>query len=251
MPSRKKAKGQARKAEKERQQAKQARAQQRASCEHFTLRENATREDIDAAVSLFKEYIDKLNAILRSGREVNRSEATSTLDHQTYNKYFQYNDVRKQVFRVLILAEGTTHCVKESNEKDLATHQLPMRAYHFIHLLATIEVGDKHQGSFDAQSQIEFMEQRNATLLCPRETIRFFHRRNSCDCLHEIYFKLKDTTSRTTSCWNCDKLVDIKKAFHCKCDMVKYCSKKCALDFWPEHKERCTNLPDQGRGGMR
>jgi hypothetical protein len=194
MPSRKKAQGQARKAEKERKAREQARALQRASCEHFTPPENATREDIDAAVSLFKEYIDKLNAIIRSGREVNELGATSTLDHQTYNTYFRYNDVRKQVFRELILAEGTAHCVKESNEKDLATHQSPMRAYHFIHLLATIEVRDKHQGSFDPQSKIEFMEQRNATVLCPRETVRFFHRRNSCDCLHEVYYELKDTT---------------------------------------------------------
>jgi hypothetical protein len=60
MPSRKKAQGQARKAENERQAREQARAQQR---EHFTMPENATRNDLIAAQSLMIEYIDKLNAI--------------------------------------------------------------------------------------------------------------------------------------------------------------------------------------------
>jgi chemotaxis response regulator CheB len=57
MPWRKKAQGQARKVEKERQQADQARAQQRASCKHFTMPENAIQDDLIAAESLLKEHV--------------------------------------------------------------------------------------------------------------------------------------------------------------------------------------------------
>jgi hypothetical protein len=104
-----------------------------------------------------------------------------------------------------------------------------MSAWRLIELLAMIEV----------DSKIELAKQLSTTVRCPRETVRFFHQRNSCDCLHEIYYKLKDTTQRTTSCWNCKKVTEVKKVFHCKCDQAKYCSKKCALDDLLRHKERC------------
>jgi hypothetical protein len=236
MPSRKKEQGQARKAEKERQACEQARAQQRASCKHVTTPENATQDDIDAAYSLLEEHVDGLNATMRDGRGDNDY---FNLALQTYNKYFQYSDVRKQVFRKVILSQGTAECVKEANEIDLTNMRATMAAYPFVELLAMIEGRDKNQGYFDAQSEIELVKQLHATAFCPRETVRFFHRRNSCDCLHEIYYKLKDTTQRTFGCSNCAKAVDIKKAFHCKCEVYKYCSKKCALEHSPKHKETC------------
>jgi hypothetical protein len=198
--------------------------------------ENATRHDIDAANSLLIEYENGYYATMRDGRGDNNY---FNLALQIYNKYFQFSDVRKQVFRELILVQGTAQCVIEANEKDLTKMQAMMRAHPFVNLLAMIEELDKHQGSFGPHNWSEYLKQHNATKRCPRETVRFFHRRNSCVCLHEIYYKLKDATQRTTLCWNCKKTVDIKKAFHCKCDAAKYCSKKCALDLWPEHKEFC------------
>jgi hypothetical protein len=224
MPSRKKAQGQARKAEKEKQQAEQARAQQRASCKHFVKPDNATQDDIDAAVSLLKEYVN-------GSKDITNARAITTLAFQTYHKYFQYSDVRKRVFRELILSLGTAQCVEEANEKDL-TKKHTMRAWRFVILLADIEEMDKHQVSYDTHSMY-------TTICCPRETIRFFHRRNSCGCLHEVYYKLKDTTRRTFGCWNCKQLVDVKKALRCDCGIAKYCSNKCALEYWPKHKERC------------
>jgi hypothetical protein len=236
MPSRKKAKGQARKAEKEKKQAEQAGAQRRASCKHFIMPENATQDDVIAAHSLLREYFDKFDAI--QDEDVNDVEAKTTIAFQTYFKYLQYSDVRKQVFQELILSLGTTECVKEANEKDLATYQFVMRAWPYVNLLSVIiQVLDKFQGPLDAHQVCEF---NNVT--CPCEMIRFFHRRNSCDCLHEIYYKLKDATTRTIACINCSKAVDVKKTFHCKCEIAQYCSKKCALEYWPNHKEDCNFL---------
>jgi replicative DNA helicase len=75
MPSRKKAQGQARKAEKEKQAREQAREQaralQRASCKHSTILETATQDDLEAANSLLEDYVDRLKSILRGGIEVN------------------------------------------------------------------------------------------------------------------------------------------------------------------------------------
>jgi hypothetical protein len=181
MPSRKKAQGQARKAKKEKQAREQAIAQQRASCKHFTMPENATQEDIDAAERLLAEYIDKLMAIAIHVNVVDDSRAITKLVKDTYHKYFQFNDVRKQVFREAILAYGTESCVIEANEQDLTEEQNMTRTWHFVLLLAYVEGRDKkYQSTFDA-SEIGLAKQINATARCPRETVRLFHRRNSCD----------------------------------------------------------------------
>jgi hypothetical protein len=161
MPSRKKAKGQARKANKERQQAEQAIAQQHASCMHSTILENATRDDFIAAHSLLKEYLDRLNATLEDGRD-DINEAVAELDVQTYIKYFQYSDVRKQVFREAILSGGTRECVDEANEKDFTKMQDAMRAWHFVELLAYIEVRDKYPGTLMLKARLKL---RNNSML--------------------------------------------------------------------------------------
>jgi hypothetical protein len=226
MPSKKKAKGQARKAEKEKR-AEQARALQRASCKHFTMPKNATLDDFIAAYRLLHEYMNK---------SLDDFDA-----EETYGKYFEFDDARKQVFRNLAVAKGTSECVLAAEQKDL-TKEKGMVAWYYIDLLSMIECLEKCDGTIShvsVQCTIEFTKQLNTTAFYPREIVRFFHRCNSCSCLHEIYYKLKDTTQRTIDCWNCNKVVDIKKAFHCKCEMANYCSEKCALDYWPEHKEDC------------
>ena len=65
-------------------------------------------------------------------------------------------------------------------------------------------------------------------LKCPRGLLPFFHRRNSCDCLKEQYYQLKDTMKRTTPWFKCFKSWDIRNVVICpKCKSVQYCSSKC------------------------
>jgi hypothetical protein len=235
MPSRKKAQGRARKAEKE----KRAKEQKRASCNHLVRPENATRDDLGAAESLLLEYIDKLEYSLNHSEYHAKFHAHLVLE--TCGKYYHFNDARKEAFRNLLVAQGTAKCVTEASEKNLTKEQAVVTTLYYALLLSTIEANDKNQ-DFGGDYRYEFMKQANALNGCPREIIRFFHRRNSCDCLHEIYYKLKDATKRTFLCWNCNEAVDVKKTFHCECDVAKYCSKKCALDHWSNHKEVCKTL---------
>lgn len=169
--------------------------------------ENATKYDIDAAQSLLEEHLNGLNAMQDRGVNCVEAVAKYQLNFQTYNKYFLFNDVRKQVFQEVILVEGTKACVEEASEKDLTLtkEHITMRAWRFLSLLAGIE----YPGTFYANGEIELVKQLHFTVRCPRATVRFFHRLISCDCLHEIYYKLKKTTQRTTFCINCAKAVDI------------------------------------------
>jgi hypothetical protein len=117
MPSRKKAKGRARKAEKEKQAHEQARVQQHASCKHSTILENASGDDKAAVFSLFREHVDKSNNLLQLA-DCSDQDFMDLFD-ETYSKYSQFNDTRKQVFREIVVAYGTENCVMEANKKDL------------------------------------------------------------------------------------------------------------------------------------
>ena len=111
---------------------------------------------------------------------------------------------------------------------------------HYVIMIKTIEVRDRHDGAFNANTYIEFHSQMSK-ISSPRETVRLFHRCNSCDCLKELYYKLKETTKRTTPCWNCEKQVDIQEISECQCKLAKYCSYDCAVAQWPEHKTIVNN----------
>eukprot|EP00956_Cyclotella_meneghiniana_P032620 scaffold90390_cov50-Cyclotella_meneghiniana.AAC.1 len=59
----------------------------------------------------------------------------------------------------------------------------------------------------------------------------------------EIYYKLKETTKRTSMCWNCAKVVDIKLIKECEfCKTANYCSYECAVAHWRWHQKDCRVL---------
>eukprot|EP00956_Cyclotella_meneghiniana_P003952 scaffold4760_cov54-Cyclotella_meneghiniana.AAC.4 len=77
--------------------------------------------------------------------------------------------------------------------------------------MLAIEVRDKYNGAMNDHVACEVRKCLDDIVDCPRETLRFFHRRNSCSCLKEIYYKLKDSMKRTAECWSCSQNVDIRK----------------------------------------
>eukprot|EP00956_Cyclotella_meneghiniana_P025212 scaffold52187_cov35-Cyclotella_meneghiniana.AAC.1 len=113
--------------------------------------------------------------------------------------------------------------------------------------MQTIEVRDSHGGALSVSMASELQILANDTF-SPRETIRFFHRRNSCDCLKELYYKLKENTARTSFCYNCFESVDIRKMSQCECKLVNYCSYDCAVAHYPKHKVYCTQKKTSNSG---
>lgn len=116
-----------------------------------------------------------------------------------------------------------------------------------------IEIRDEHLGAFDWYGTI-FLKIRSSfddIGACPREIIRFFHRRNSCDCLKEIYYKLKDQTQRTTVCLTCHKIKNIREMIQCgDCKLQCWCSRECQVaDKW--HDEDCKRFRKQVYKGGR
>eukprot|EP00956_Cyclotella_meneghiniana_P017093 scaffold27548_cov45-Cyclotella_meneghiniana.AAC.7 len=165
-----------------------------------------------------------------------------------YDEYFQFSEGGKEIFKQLLLADGTKYYISEAKQKDLTKENTIPNIFPLIHILHTIEVRDSHGGAL-SDSIMDEIQKLASDTVSPRQTIRFFHRRNSCDCLKELYYKLKENTARTSLCYNCCELVDIRKMSQCsQCKLAHYCSYECAVAHYPEHKLYCTQRKTSNSG---
>ena len=231
MPSRKKLQGQSRK-------AKRANATTKApicACDHHCKGRNWSKSDADAANKLAKEYGSMFCTL--------GVQDLTRLVFGAYNEYQQFNDSQKDLFRRMMLASGTDACVRVSNQRDLTKESSPIReALPFIDMMLEIEVRDKYNGAMN-NITIGEMTRSWQDIACPRETVRFFHRRNHCDCLKELYYKLKESTQRTAECYHCQKVVDIRKLSRCEgCNVAQFCSTNVQLHTGQSIKHSAKNI---------
>ena len=219
MPSKKKAKGKARRAK----QAAEAQV-----CRHFGPTDNNwSLDDKNAACYLYEEYIsDPYN-----------------IANEIYDKYHHLNDAAKDLFRRIVFDSGTEACVMADKEVDLTKEDRINCTDVPILMILTIEVRDQYNRALDAHIWMEIKWRLKEIFHCPRQAVKFFHRRNYCDCLQKIYYNLKENTKRTACCHSCEKIVDIRLLSRCAyCKGPTYCSYECAVADWPDHKENCKEV---------
>jgi hypothetical protein len=203
MPSRKKAQGRARKAEK----AKQAAETKRCTCMHSEARASWTEDEEKWAVEVSKEFVSKFTATLETKEGCVYTKELTLMASAIYTKYCQPFCERKiKILRELMVSEGTSICVIESKMNDLTEVSgidMALMALPYAFMVQTFEVRNKYGGELDEYIQMETETPMAGLVCCPRETVKFFHRRNSCDCLQEIYYKLKERTKRVWVCATC------------------------------------------------
>eukprot|EP00956_Cyclotella_meneghiniana_P042118 scaffold248363_cov77-Cyclotella_meneghiniana.AAC.1 len=115
MPSRKKAQGRARKAK----QAAAARSNPFYQCHHFGQLMDWSQDDHDAVDNLWDEYEAKYFDALKEDDNNIIALRQENATNVTYDKYNQLSDVRKDLFRRIVLAAGTETCKVAAKEKDL------------------------------------------------------------------------------------------------------------------------------------
>ena len=220
-----------------RKKLKQSRKAKRAAtkgipCSHRGRpgRNNCSNFDLNAADKLVVEFFNALD----------RGESLPGIVRDTYDKYNQFGVIRKEFFREIILSHGTEICAVDARNMDLTKVSSIWDTLPFVLMTLTIEVGDKHGGALNDNITGEIRRSFDDIINCTRKTVRFFHRRNSCDCLKEIYYKLKESTKRTSLCYYCHKNFDIRELSRCeRCNVAQFCSYECAVAYWPSHKEQC------------
>jgi hypothetical protein len=259
MPSKKKARSQARKAKKEeaRQQAAasnsdgsnvapgSSQASVRSSCTHINnLLVNCTLEDFKEAVTLFMDfdtnyetYHRRVDADASSSDDIGGEIDCQMLQdmdlqtkHDIHPKYLLLDDANKEVFRQLLISKGTHTilCMQQTRMdwtemRDVTVYLMPVAI-----LVLLIENGPN-----------SYYSQQNHLSTSPREMVKMFHRRSPCSCLKDLYYTLKDNTSIQTWCNGCETASYVKKIFECDCKNRIYCSRECAKKDWPNHKLVC------------
>lgn len=124
MPSRKKAQGQARKA-KRAAETQSNPTSAAAACYHLGLPiTNWSQDDRDVVLNLVGEYEAKIKnafSLFKCTNILQNAPCTPgifEMANVTYDKYHQFNDARKELFRRTMLGGGTDVCMRDANETD-------------------------------------------------------------------------------------------------------------------------------------
>jgi hypothetical protein len=207
MPSRKKAKGQARRA---RQNLKYGSP----SCNHFNPSLSFTRkDDADQCRGLLIQCDEK--CLILNGMIYDEAVASkmSKILTDIYCNYCELTASQRVLFRKMALSLASRHILQKLS-KESFTDFISKPAYsHVVHLFVIIEVHDR-RGGLSQVGAIEIERIFNG-IQCPRDFVRFVHERNSCSCLESAYIELKRTTQRSYPCWHCKRHIPIKQIKVC------------------------------------
>ena len=90
-----------------------------------------------------------------------------------------------------------------------------------------------------AKTDKEFMRNKDIIEGCQRLVLRFFSMRTLCACLDKMYSDVK-VLPKTAMCGNCRQRKERSALMMCSgCRKFQYCSQQCQAADWPRHKESC------------
>ena len=246
MPSRKKAKGKARKAAKEAKEENRAvvaagqRQEQSLTMQMQRLRINASPPTVcrhgfpllsDVEAKIYVEFIETFIDTFISQNNV--AEAFITAQEVTEEKFPSIYYSKLEVLISILLSKGT-QMILEGDNRQAQLHA--MLAFFFEDYLE-VEVR-KTRG---VPCPMKLLELKNAD---EHTLVSYYRKRISCSCLDKKYKKVKSVKKMG---WCCNKTcslpgrkVERSKMFSCtRCGYANYCSVECQRVNWKEHKENC------------
>ena len=255
MPSRKKAKGKARKA------AKKAKAKEEESravvevaankrqegsleaqlhqlvisdieprkCEHGLIQLSAGEEKI--CLELINAYLHAFTLHDVPGRA---GQAIFVADQATSEEYADVYSSKLDTVLSMILASGTQSILDGRN--DIA-RRYAMLAFYFEDILAETR---ENQGY---TKLVELGSADDHTL------VSYYRKRIPCACLDDKYKEVKSIKKmgicHNLNCSHPDGKVERSKMLSCsRCGVTNYCSVECQRAHWKEHKEVCSIIAD-------
>ncbi len=257
MPSRKKAKGQARKAAKEAAKAKEKESQSVAAInnqqEDETLEAQMKMLQIfnsqsrkfcahgspaisDGDFRLCQDFIDAFQTVTASGSEETDGimDAFIAAHEATKEEFADVYSSKLELVIALLLANGTEHILKERSNR--LVYIQAMLACYFEEWAA---VNMRKTKALIKWSKIfELYDADEHTL------VKYFRKRIPCACLDEKYQEVKSVKMLgycyNSSCSKPNQMAERSKMFYCTgCGEVNYCSNECQRAHWGEHRGFC------------
>lgn len=95
-------------------------------------------------------------------------------------------------------------------------------------------------GTFICPDPKKMLRSKDILNGCRRSLVKFFVNQIPCNCLDDLYDRVKSTTPKMSLCPGCQQRKERKSMLVCTgCERVQYCSKACQLAFVPKHKQKC------------
>ena len=92
----------------------------------------------------------------------------------------------------------------------------------------------------DDREATAYLSNMDVVCGCKRSLVKFFFKRIPCNCVDELYSKLRSTTPKMGKCFCCRQMKERTNLYICTgCERVIYCSKACQIAKVPDHKYMC------------
>lgn len=227
-PSRKRAKGKARKA------TQQANKQ----CDHGLLPKTSPR---------YWDFMDKFLAVVESAEPIMSTATTEAWSLAVFCHFKESNkegtffdlltsEAEKKWGRSYLLGLATALLVDDTTSTSIRATQTVCA----IALLIS-EVEEPETGWIE-DDKVPLLKPKTRDLIYgnERDVIRFLKKRVSCSCLNDLYKQTKKKLPKVGMCNGCQKKKKRKDLMICNtCRVAQYCCVGCQKQDWPDHKRTC------------
>ena len=247
MPSRKKAKGKARKAAKEakaKAEEEESEAVTALGTQLQQLRINAASQElcshglVQSSAGEEKIIVDFINAFIAKFRSVKHDvgAALVTAQEATIVEYVDVYSSKLDTVISILLSYGTK-CILDGGNRQAQEYAA------FACYLENLMAVDLHKTKATAgwAKIIELYVADDHTL------VSFYRKRIPCSCLDEKYKEVKSVKKMglcdNLDCNLPDRMVERRKMFSCtRCGDTNYCSVECQRADWKTHRVRCNKI---------
>jgi len=240
--SRKKIKGQARKAKARAEEAAAANPEQRSI--YFTAPKQSIcnhgqgkQRPPDVVIEFTNMFVQSFSISLQCTHKdivLLVVDALST----TYNNFPEAlnNKSYRQFVKKNIICNGANYLL---GERGFDIQRMSVACAATLMLIDSFDPSSPvSAGTFDERDAKKFVTNGDVLNGCKRSLVKYFVNCTPCNCLDELYSKVRSTTPKMSKCVGCGQQKQRSSMFICTgCKRIQYCSKECQIAHVPIHKE--------------
>ena len=190
---------------------------------------------INTFFTSFYTVVQKKSFSTNSGM-IDTLVTTLAKTYDNFSKALNKVDYRS-IVKKNIISNGVSYLLKKSKGPSF----MPLACAVTLMLIDTYDPSSPvPAGVFDEQDAKVWLKQGDIINGCPRSLIKYFVKRAPCKCLDDLYSQIKSVTPKMSKCVGCKQMKERNRTSICTgCERVTYCSKLCQLADVPNHKEYC------------
>ena len=217
-------------------------------CNHGLIQ--TTNESIvNFIVNFFNLFIKN---ILRLTTPGSTAKLTADALSEAYNKFPEAvnNESNRDIIKNNMISTGVSYLLGELGSNEPSTSAVMARSCAAVLMFIDSYVPSTpvRAGNLDDRDAKVWL--RNLDILggCQRSLVKYFVKQMPCNCLDDIYSQLRSTTPKMANCQNCRLFKEKTNMFICTgCERYTYCSKACQIAHVPKHKEYCKRMQSYDR----